>query len=49
VQASTRTLFADLGAGLAYTRTLTSDEQNLRYSTVDFTVPLRNQMLAPRL
>jgi type IV pilus assembly protein PilW len=49
VSASTTTLFADLDPALRYTRTLTSDEQTQRFSTVDFTVPLRNQMLAPRL
>jgi type IV pilus assembly protein PilW len=49
VSASNTTLFADLDPALRYTRTLTSDEQTQRFSTVDFTVPLRNQMLAPRL
>lgn len=39
-------LFADLAASA--TRTLTADEQQLRWRTVDFTIPLRNVLLAPR-
>ena len=39
-------LFADLAASA--TRTLTADEQQLRWRTVDFTIPLRNVLLAQR-
>jgi type IV pilus assembly protein PilW len=47
VSGSAVTLFADMGAGLSQTRTLSADEQKLRWRTVDFTVPLRNVMLHP--
>jgi type IV pilus assembly protein PilW len=47
VSGSSVTLFADMGAGLAQTRTLSADEQKLRWRSVDFTVPLRNVMLKP--
>jgi type IV pilus assembly protein PilW len=39
-------LFADLAASA--TRTLTAAEQQLRWRTVDFTIPLRNVLLAQR-
>lgn len=42
VSPETLTLFDDLGSGLAYQRTLSADEQRMRYRTLDFTVPLRN-------
>ncbi len=41
-------LFADLAEPLRYSRTLTSEEQLLRFRTVEFTVPLRNVMMMPR-
>jgi type IV pilus assembly protein PilW len=41
------TLFADLPA-LLYTRNLSADEQRQRFRSVEFTVPLRNVMLAAR-
>lgn len=48
VSPSTLTLFSDLGSTLQVTRTLTSAEQQLRWRTVEFTVPLRNVLLMPR-
>lgn len=46
---STVTLFNDLGGGtLAYTRTLTGNELNYRFRTVEVTIPLRNVLLAPQ-
>ena len=39
----TLTVFGDL-AGLAATRTLTADEKKMHWRTLDFTVPLRNQL-----
>ena len=41
------TMFGDMAASLQATRVLTSDEQRLRWRTLDFTVPLRNVLLAP--
>jgi len=41
------TLFGDLGAGLAQTRTLTGRELNHRFRTFEVTIPLRNVLLAP--
>jgi type IV pilus assembly protein PilW len=43
---TTLTLFNDLGA-LKQTRTLSDAERNFRFRTLEFTVPLRNTMLAP--
>lgn len=43
----TLTLFGDLGTGLSKTRTITGDGLLYRYRTIEFTVPLRNVMLAP--
>lgn len=43
---SALTLFADLGADLQFTRTLSADERAYRYRTVETTVPLRNAYLA---
>jgi type IV pilus assembly protein PilW len=45
VTASSLTLFADLGSTLQVTRTLSADEQRLRWRVLDFTVPLRNPLL----
>jgi len=39
------TLFSDLGPTLTYTRTLTGDEQNYRYRTLEATIPIRNSLL----
>jgi type IV pilus assembly protein PilW len=39
-------LFRDLPAGLRQTRTLSADEQRFRYRTYEFTVPLRNVLMA---
>jgi type IV pilus assembly protein PilW len=39
------TLFADLGASLTVTRTLSAAEKNFRYRTMDITLPLRNAIL----
>jgi type IV pilus assembly protein PilW len=47
VSGTSVTLFAGMSAGLRQTRTLSADEQKLRWRTVDFTVPLRNVMLKP--
>jgi type IV pilus assembly protein PilW len=44
---ATLTMFPDLAAALQATRTLSSDEQLLRWRVLDFTVPLRNVLLAP--
>ena len=43
----TLTMFGDLAAGLQATRTLTPAERLLRWRTLEFTVPLRNALLAP--
>lgn len=48
VAADTITLFGDLGVGLTQTRTLTAAEKRLRWRSLDFTIPLRNVLLAPR-
>jgi type IV pilus assembly protein PilW len=48
VAPATLTLFDDLGGTLTATRTLTTAERQLRWRTLDFTIPLRNVMLAPR-
>jgi type IV pilus assembly protein PilW len=45
VTASSLTLFGDLGSTLQVTRTLSADEQRLRWRVLDFTVPLRNPLL----
>ena len=47
VSPSSLTLFSDLGVSLEATRTLTSTEQQLRWRTLDFIVPLRNMILKP--
>lgn len=39
-------LFQDMPAALRQTRTLTADEQRFRYRTYEFTVPLRNVLMA---
>jgi type IV pilus assembly protein PilW len=44
---TTLTLFSDLGNVLNQTRTLSAAERNFRFRTLEFTVPLRNTMLAP--
>jgi type IV pilus assembly protein PilW len=44
---ATLTMFPDLATALQATRTLSSDEQLLRWRVLDFTVPLRNVLLAP--
>ena len=41
-------LFTDLGSALEVTRTLTAAERVVRWRTVEFTVPLRNALLAQR-
>jgi type IV pilus assembly protein PilW len=39
-------LFSDINSGsLTYSRTLTGDEQNYRYRTIEATIPLRNNLL----
>jgi type IV pilus assembly protein PilW len=48
VAPGTLTLFDDLGGPLTATRTLSTAERQLRWRTLEFTVPLRNVMLAPR-
>lgn len=47
VAPETLTLFPDLDAALQVARDLSADERRLRWRTLDFTVPLRNVMLAP--
>ena len=42
------TLFSDLGTALEATRNLSTSERQLRWRTVEFTVPLRNALLAQR-
>jgi len=42
------TLFADLGGTLPYTYAIAAGDRQQRYRTVEFTVPLRNVMLAAR-
>ena len=42
------TLFSDLGTTLEATRNLSTSERQLRWRTVEFTVPLRNALLAQR-
>jgi type IV pilus assembly protein PilW len=44
------TLFSSLGSSLTYTRTYAAQtlDLNYRYRTVEFTVPLRNVLLAPQ-
>lgn len=42
-------LFSDLASTLQVTRTLSATEQQLRYRTLEFTVPLRNVMMKPAL
>lgn len=44
---ATLTMFPDLATSLQATRTLSADEQLLRWRVLDFTVPLRNVLLAP--
>lgn len=48
VSPGTLTLFSDLsdssGTSLAYTRTLTTAEQNFRYRMIESTIPIRNNM-----
>jgi type IV pilus assembly protein PilW len=48
VSPATLTMFPDLAASLQATRSLTADEQKLRWRVLDFTVPLRNVLLAPK-
>lgn len=48
VSPASLSLFVDLGAGLTYTRTLSTEERHLRWRALDFTVPLRNVLLMPR-
>lgn len=47
VSPATLTLFTDLATSLQATRNLSTDEQHLRWRVLDFTVPLRNVLLAP--
>lgn len=47
VSPATLTVFEDLPTALQVTRTLSADEQLLRWRVLDFTVPLRNVLLAP--
>lgn len=47
VAPATLTLFSDLGSTLQATRTLTTAERQLRWRTLEFTVPLRNVLLKP--
>jgi type IV pilus assembly protein PilW len=49
VSNGTITLFDDLALTPAVSRSFTGAEQQQRYRVVDFTVPLRNIMLAPRI
>lgn len=42
------TMFGDLAEPLRYSRNLSTAEQLLRHRTVEFTVPLRNVLMAPR-
>jgi type IV pilus assembly protein PilW len=49
VSNATITLFNDLALTPAVTRSFNAAEQQQRYRVVDFTVPLRNTMMAPRL
>jgi type IV pilus assembly protein PilW len=49
VTAGSLTLFGDLAVGLQHTHTVASGDRTLRYRTLDFTVPLRNVLLIPRL
>jgi type IV pilus assembly protein PilW len=46
---ATLTLFSDLPPALQHTRNFTAEQQLLRHRPVEFTVPLRNVMLMPRL
>ena len=48
VSPGTVTMFADLGATLQATRTLSADEQRLRWRSLEFTIPLRNALLTSR-
>jgi type IV pilus assembly protein PilW len=48
VSPATVTLFGDLPAAVQVTRNLTAAEQRQRFRGVEFTVPLRNVMLAAR-
>jgi type IV pilus assembly protein PilW len=48
VSPATLTMFPDLSNSLQATRNLTADEQKLRWRVLDFTVPLRNVLLAPK-
>jgi type IV pilus assembly protein PilW len=48
VSPATITLFGDLPAAVQVTRNLTAAEQRQRFRGVEFTVPLRNVMLAAR-
>ena len=41
------TLFSDLGSTLTATRTLSATEQQVRWRSLEFTVPLRNVLLKP--
>ena len=47
VAPATLTLFSDLATALQATRTLTTAERQLRWRSLEFTVPLRNALLAP--
>ncbi len=49
VAPATLAMFGDLAAPLRYSRSLSSAEQLLRHRTVEFTVPLRNVLMAPRI
>lgn len=40
-------LFADLGASLTYTRSLTTAERRYRYRTLETTIPVRNNLFWP--
>jgi type IV pilus assembly protein PilW len=48
VSPSNLTLFSDLGAGVSVTRAISASEQVLRFRTLEFTVPLRNVLMAPQ-
>jgi type IV pilus assembly protein PilW len=48
VAPATLAMFGDLAEPLRYSRSLSPAEQLLRHRTVEFTVPLRNVMMAPR-
>lgn len=49
VAPATLTLFGDLPAALQHTHAIATDLRHQRFRTVEFTVPLRNVMIAARL